>query len=92
MEVVARSAFNRDVDLIKDDDLKEALAKKIFQIIKAKDISHTTGIKLLRGYTTHYRIKIQTGKHSYRIGAVVRGNKIWLARFLPRVKIYKQFP
>ncbi len=92
MEVIVRPAFDRDLDSLREKDLKIALEKKIKQIQKAKDITRITGIKLLRGYTTHYRIKIQTDKHSYRIGAIVRGNKIWLDRFLPRTKIYKRFP
>ncbi len=91
MDVIAKPSFNRDTDF-RDKELKSALEKKILQIIAAKDISHITGLKLLREYSHHYRIKVIIPKHSYRIGAIIRGNKVWLVRFLSRKKIYKEFP
>ena len=66
--------------------------EKITQIEKAKTIDNITGLKLLRTYKVHYRIKVETYCQQYRIGAVIRGKTIWLIRFLSRKKIYDLFP
>ena len=78
--------------VLSDAVLLIALREKIEQLEKAPDISHITGLKLLRSYKTHYRIKVITDGSSYRIGAVIRGNTIWLVHFLSRKKIYQRFP
>ena len=91
MEIIIKPSFNRDIT-IRDKALKKTLESKILQIIRAKDISHITGLKLLKGYSRHYRIKVSTKKKEYRVGAVIRDKKIWLVRFLHRRKIYKKFP
>ena len=80
------------MDTIRDIDLKRALDTKISQIEKAKSIYQITGLKLLRSYKTHYRIKVETHKSKYRIGAIIRNDMIWLVRFSPRKKIYLEFP
>ncbi len=92
MKVYTKGTFNRDVDNLSDVALLEALRDRIKQIEIAQDASHIIGLKLLRNYQAHYRIKIITPHSSYRIGAVIRGNTIWLVRFLSRKKIYQQFP
>lgn len=92
MKIIARPAFDRDTDKINHRDLAMELERKIIQMQHAKDIMHITGLKKLEGYTHHYRIKVETIKHSFRIGAIVRGDTIWLERLLPRRKIYLMFP
>jgi mRNA interferase RelE/StbE len=92
MKIVIKPSLDRDVREIKNKELKDTLWTKIQQIEKAKSIENITGMKLLRGYTTHYRIKVITENYSYRIGAIVRNDSIWLCRFLPRKKVYKLFP
>lgn len=92
MKIIVLGSFSRDIDKVKDKELKSALDKKILQIEKAKNISGITGIKLLRKYQTHYRINIETTKHAYRAGVIVRNNVMWLVRFCPRKKIYLEFP
>lgn len=88
MKVFSKGTFDCDVAVLSDAVLRE----KIEQLEKAPDISHITGLKLLRSYKTHYRIKVITDGSSYRIGAVIRGNTIWLVHFLSRKKIYQRFP
>jgi mRNA interferase RelE/StbE len=92
MIVVVKGSFDRDISKVKNKELRLVLSDKINQIEAAKDISFITGIKLLRGYTHHYRIAVKTETDSYRIGAIVRNGKIWLVRFLPRKIVYRQFP
>ena len=92
MNVFTKGTFKRDVAQIKTLSLLIALREKIDQIENAPTLHHITGLKLLRGYSTHYRIQVRTEAASFRIGAIIRGNTIRLVRFLPRHKIYKNFP
>jgi len=92
MIVMTKGTFKRDVSRVKSLYLLTALQDKINQIETASTPEHITGLKLLRGYATHYRIHVRTQVESFRIGAVIRGKTIRLVRFLPRNKIYKKFP
>ena len=92
MHVIIRGSFKKDLSRISQYDLILALNEKIRQIEAAPEFSHVTGLKLLRGYSSYFRILVRTEKHSYRIGAIIRGRTIWLVRFLSRKKIYQKFP
>ncbi len=92
MRISIKGVFKKDTDRVNDVDLLIALQSKIEQIERAKSIEYITGVKLLRGYRTHYRIYVHTEKNSYRVGAIIRGQLVTLVRFLPRRIIYKQFP
>ncbi len=92
MKVFVKGSFKRDVARVSDLSLLLALQEKVAQIEMAIDATNITGLKLLRGYQTHYRIYVRTPGTSYRVGAVIRGQSIWLVRFLPRRTIYQQFP
>ncbi len=92
MDVIIRGSFKKDISQISHYDLVVALNEKIRQIETAPDNAHITGLKLLRGYSSYYRILVKTERHSYRVGAIIRGRSIWLVRFLSRKKIYKEFP
>jgi hypothetical protein len=76
MIIVFKGSFRRDVSKI--NDVREASGlSKIHRLVK------------LRKYRVHYRIEIDG---NYRIGVIIRGNKVWFSRFLHRSKIYKEFP
>lgn len=92
MILIVKPKFRRDVDKINNRELLIALQQKINQINKAADTSNITGLKLLRGYTHHYRVIVKTNSQSYRIGAVIRKDTIFFVRFLPRKIVYKEFP
>jgi len=92
MKVVVKPAFYRDISKLRSRELRQVLDEKITQIEKADGISGITGLKLLRTFKVHYRIKVVTAKYKYRIGAIIRDDTIWLVRFLPRKKIYREFP
>ena len=92
MRIVVKGTFDRDVEKARNKEIRSALDRKITQIEKANDISNITAMILLEGYSHHYRIVVKSQDHSYRIGAIVRGETIWLVRFLPRRIIYKVFP
>jgi len=86
LNIFIKGSFKRDTARVHDATLLIALQEKITQIETAKNIQHITSMKLLRGYRTHYRIQVRTQEESFRIGAVIRGNSIWLVRFLSRKK------
>lgn len=92
MRIIIKPAFKRDRDKINNAILLNALAAKLQQIERADSPQNITGLKPLVGYITHHRIYLKTDKQSYRIGAIIRGNTIWLVRLLPRKKIYRSFP
>lgn len=92
MKVTVKPSFGRDVDRVNSRELRLTLDDKIEQILAAKTSDQITGLKQLRGYTHHYRIYVKTEKLSYRIGAIIRGDMVWLVRFLPRRIVYKKFP
>ena len=92
MRLIIKPAFKRDTDRVANHTLLKALTEKIEQIERANTKENITGLKLLRGYSTQYRIYVKGPHYSYRIGAVIRGNTIWLVRFLPRKSIYRKFP
>jgi hypothetical protein len=92
MKIIAKGSFDRDTDKVHSKELRLALDAKITQIVQAKNLSQVTGLKLLEGYSHHYRILVKSKNHSYRIGAIIRNETIWLLRFLPRRIIYKSFP
>lgn len=92
MKIIVKGTFDRDVDKAHGKELRLTLDSKIIQIERAKNLSQVTGVKLLEGYAHHYRIIVKYENHSYRIGAIVRNETIWLVRFLPRRIIYKSFP
>lgn len=92
MKIIVKPAFERDIDKVRNKALLHTHDEKITQIEKAKTIENITGLKLLRTYKVHYRIKVEAGSQQYRIGAVIRSKTIWLVRFLPRKKIYELFP
>lgn len=88
MELRYKAQFNRDID-IKDAHLLEAVHNAILNVKSAKALSRIHGLKKLRKYKTHYRIKIEG---DYRIGVIIRGKTIWFSRFGHRSNFYKSFP
>jgi hypothetical protein len=77
---------------VRGKEIRHALDNKNSQIEKAENITHITGVILLEGYSHHYRIIVKSKNYSYRIGAIIRGETIWVVRFLPRKIVYKKFP
>lgn len=92
MRVFVKGSFKRDVARVSNLPLLLALQEKLEQLEKSPDATHVTALKALRGYRTHFRIHVRASHVSYRIGAIIRGQSIWLVRFLPRRTIYQQFP
>jgi hypothetical protein len=55
MKIIAKGTFDRDIDKVHSKELRLALDSKITQIERARNLSQITGVKLLEGYSHHYR-------------------------------------
>ena len=88
MKVEFLSKFYKDIDKLKDSELKAAIAEIILQLEIANNLSQIPNTKKLKGHKLAYRIKLG----DYRIGLFCEGNIVELARFVHRKDIYKIFP
>ena len=80
--------FNRDLRRILDRELQRRIARKIQELEASDSITEVSGIRAMRGWENHYRIRIG----DYRMGLAVDGNVVTLLRFLHRRDIYRYFP
>jgi len=89
MELIAKGEFYRNVAKHRNRELAIAIDETLRQVQQAKSIEDIQQLKKLRKFSVYYRIKV---KDDYRIGVIIRGNKVWLACFGHRNNIYKNFP
>lgn len=80
--------FIRDLRRIRDRDLQRRITRKIQELEEADSITEVSGIRAMRGWENHYRVRIG----DYRMGLTVEGNVVTLLRFLHRRDIYRYFP
>lgn len=80
--------FVKDIKGIFNKVLKKNIARYIECSRVVSSIHEIPGIKKLRGYNNHYRIRIG----DYRIGLSTDGHKVIFVRFLHRKEIYRRFP
>ena len=88
MELKYNGQFNRDI-AHRNRELSVAIKHAILNVKKASTISQIQNLVKLKKYKVHYRIKVAD---DYRIGIIIRGNKVWFARFGHRSNFYKTFP
>ncbi len=88
MQVRFLTKFNRDLNQIHLNSVKESIALVIEEVKSTDSIGRIHGIKKLKGYRNAYRIRIG----DYRIGVFVEGNQVDFARVLNRREIYRFFP
>ena len=88
MKVEFLSHFNRDLDKIRNQNIKIAVQKIILKFESAQSISEIPNAKKLSGHKSAYRVRIG----DYRIGVFVEGTIIEFARIVHRKDIYKLFP
>ena len=89
MELIAKGSFYRDLIKHSDKATLEAVYGTLRNISQAKSVAQIHQLKKLRKYKTLYRVKIV---NDFRLGLVIRSNKVWVARFCHRSIFYKQFP
>ena len=88
MELKYKGTFKRDLESA-NRTLLVAIHHALMNIKKASSADQIHQLKKLRKYKTHYRIKIAS---DYRIGIIIRGNKVWLTCFKHRSNFYTTFP
>ena len=82
-------SFSKSLDKLQDKQIKERLKTLIVSMEKAKGITELTAIKLMRGHTGFYRIRLG----DYRVGfELTCNNEILLILVAHRKDIYKRFP
>jgi mRNA-degrading endonuclease RelE of RelBE toxin-antitoxin system len=80
--------FLKDIQKIKDNNLKEQLFEAINTFKVAENLSDIPNIKKLKGHSDAYRFRL--GK--YRLGFYYNVLSIELERFVKREDSYKLFP
>ncbi len=88
MHVVFLKSFLKDINKIKNKNIKNKLKALIIKIENAKNLSELNQLKKLKGYQTAYRIRMG----DFRVGLYVEEHQVILARVLKRNDIYKLFP
>ena len=88
MEVKFTVLFNKDLAVIKNIKLIDAIEAAIIDAKKAVVQSDIKNLKKLKGYKSYYRIRIG----DYRIGIYIANEVLEFSRFLHRKDIYKYFP
>ncbi len=88
MRVEFRKSFLKDLQRIRDAEIKKRLRHVIEQIEAAQTLSEIRGIKKLRGGKQYYRVRMG----NYRLGLIVERNVVIFVRFLHRKEVYRYFP
>ncbi|MBL0309452.1 MAG: type II toxin-antitoxin system RelE/ParE family toxin [Bacteroidetes bacterium] len=89
MEVKFSKPFEKDFTAISTNkNLVLKVDELIQQFQKSDSLLKIEGIKRLKGHAHCYRIRIG----HYRLGLLVEGKVVWLARLLHRKEIYRYFP
>lgn len=88
MNVYFSKRFEKQLDGIRDDELKRLIANAVKSVMEAKTVSDIPNIKNLKPHKKAYRIRIG----DYRIGLFILGANAGFMDFDHRGKIYKRFP
>ena len=88
MNVEFSKLFIKQVQKLKNKQLKEDIAQCIIQVENAENIQKIKNIKKLTGHDIYYRIRVG----DYRIGVKIQKNIVEFAIFEHRKDIYKNFP
>ena len=88
MKVEYLSQFDKDIDKVKEREVKIALLNIINEFKNASSLADIRQVKKLKGGKTFYRVRIG----DYRLGFSLNGQTVLFMRFLSRKDIYKYFP
>jgi len=81
-------AFDKDVNKISDAKLLVKIELTIEFVEDARSLRAIPGLKKLKGYRIHYRIRIG----DYRIGITIIGDTVTFERCLIRNEFYWHYP
>jgi len=88
MKIKFKKSFLKDIEKIKDKNIKRRILKIIEEVKSAEKFKDIKNIKKLRVSENYYRISIS----DYRIGLICISNLLIFVRVLHRKDIYKYFP
>lgn len=88
MKTTFLSKFDKDLDKIKQNSVREEILNTILEVESANNLQEITHLKKLKGFKDAYRIRVG----NYRIGIFVEDKNIIFARVLHRKDIYELFP
>ena len=88
MKIKFKKSFLKDIEKIKDKNIKRRILKIIEEVKSAEKLKDIKNIKKLRVSENYYRISIS----DYRIGLICISNLLIFVRVLHRKDIYKYFP
>ena len=88
MKIKFKKSFLKDIEKIKDKNIKYRILKIIEEVKSAEKLKDIKNIKKLRVGENYYRISIS----DYRIGLIYISNLLIFVRVLHRKDIYKYFP
>lgn len=81
-------SFLKDIQRIKDKNLKNRIKEVILSFETCSDIYEIKEIKKLKGYPNAFRVRIQ----DFRLGLFIIDGEVIVKRFVKRNDIYKVFP
>jgi mRNA interferase RelE/StbE len=88
LKVLFLESFARDLNRIRDKDLRERI-RQVIQILEgAATLEAIPHLKKLQGKGGFYRIRVR----EFRVGLRVEGDQVTLMRVLDRKEIYRHFP
>jgi mRNA interferase RelE/StbE len=88
MEVKYSRLFEKDLKSLLDKSVVLKVGEIISEIEATSSLQKMKGIKHLKGHKNCYRIRIG----NYRLGLLLEGKVVWLARIMDRKEIYRYFP
>ena len=88
MEVKFSKPFEKDFKTIQDRKVILKIDDIITSLANTSSLVSIENLKKIKGHKNCYRIRIG----DYRLGLLVSGKEIWLARILHRREIYRYFP
>jgi mRNA interferase RelE/StbE len=81
-------SFQKDLNKINDQKIKDSVVEIIRNIQLAQQLSAINNLKKLAGHKNKYRVRIG----DYRIGIEYSENTLFFIRFLNRKEIYQKWP
>lgn len=88
MNLEFKASFVRDLEKIKDKELKARIQGVIEAVEQAPGLQEIANVRKLKGSDRCYRIRMG----DYRIGLSVEKDTVTFVRFLHRKDIYRYFP
>ncbi len=88
MDLEFRESFLKDVNHIREKDVKMKVAAVITEVKAASSLSAIRNVKKMEGSQNYYRIRIG----DYRIGVKAQDRILVFLRCLHRKDIYRYFP